>query len=479
MKILISVLSLLYSQLLRLYPRHFREQFADEMQGVFEQVLNDSGAVPIMFWLVVIREFGVLPASLLREHWREWTRATGGLASLTEDERPSPWPEALFTALPFGLLLITYVVRLGPFTVLLVIGLTILALLIAWRKNWPRWSAGWLALMLFVLVSYSSSFIYMFANDWNTPQTLAAHLIGEVLLPVVLGAGLYAVYQRDTLKGMLIVLFLLEFMNPFALEFVPDPIRTLTTAGTQVIVVLTAIWLARRGRRMTGVGLLIGAAVLIGLALSITSEYGNSFTNTNAPEAVEVVRSFLPNLLDSLALLIGPLLLRTVWEIARRSNRLGIFGHRLAWLGLILMLIAEFGSYRLFLPDDLSAFRSSVGGWFMVAVWVGVVLYLSGLGLTALAARRAGVSLSLPLYGLLAMLLFASPLIAQSSRIMATRSLPIILPNGSSLTSFHQLSDLWVLVIGASAGLLWLIFSTGLIALLNQRPQNTSLTTEP
>ncbi len=468
MKILIKLLHLIYAGLLRLYPRRFREQFADEMQAVFERVLNDSVSTSGQFLLTVVREFGGLPANLLWQHWLELTKVTHGVAGYLEDERPSSWPEAILTALPYGAIILVSFVQFGPYTAPIFLITAVLAVIVAWRRKRPRWSAGWLSLLLFVGVSFLSSFIYMFAGEWNTPQTLVVHLVGEVLLPVGLGIVLYAVYQYDTLNGMLMVLFLFLFTNPFALEFVPQPLNTIVRGGTQIVIMVTALWLARRGRRTTGVGLMVGASILIGLALSITAEYGNSFTSSTG-SVVNVVRGFLPNMLSSLALLFGPLLLRAVWDIARRSGPPGPLGHWLAVLGLALVLAGMLGSYRLFLPDDIAAFRENVSIWFTAAIWGGIALYVGGLALTGLAARRSGLPLNLKLFSLLAGLLFTSLFVFQLPGIIATRALPALVPGVNNLIYARQLSELWTLALGSTLGLLWLALGFGVIALLSHK----------
>jgi hypothetical protein len=340
--------------------------------------------------------------------------------------------------------------------------------IVGWLKKRPRWSVGWLSLLAFVGVSSLSSFIYMFAGEWNTTRTLVSHLIGEVLLPVGLGIVLYAIYLYDTLTGMLTVLFLFLFFDPFALEFVPEPLNTIVRVATQLVVVVTVLWLVRLGKRATGVGLMVGASFMIGVALALASEYGNNFINYR-PSAMDVARHSLPNMLSSLSVLIGPLLLRAVWDIGRQSGWAGKLGHGLALLGLALMLAGEFGSYRLFLPDDLSAFRESVSIWFISAIWVGVVLYMGGLLLTGLAAKRAGLPLNFGFYGFIIVLLFVTPLVFQLPRIISTRALPGFVPGITNLIYFRQLSEQWTLILGSALGFVWLGLGAGVIALLSHK----------
>jgi hypothetical protein len=62
----------IYRQLLRLYPPGFRADYADEMQQVFAQAVEEGSGG----WLTLLAEIRDLPASALREHLRESRRST-------------------------------------------------------------------------------------------------------------------------------------------------------------------------------------------------------------------------------------------------------------------------------------------------------------------------------------------------------------------------------------------------------------------
>ncbi len=59
----------IYDRLLRLYPRRFREVFADEMRDVFAQAVHNVR--PFHLAVLCARELREMPASLIREHLRE------------------------------------------------------------------------------------------------------------------------------------------------------------------------------------------------------------------------------------------------------------------------------------------------------------------------------------------------------------------------------------------------------------------------
>lgn len=59
----------LYATALRLYPRTFREAFADEMLAVFAEAFTEaSGQGMLPAGLVCLNELLDLPLNLLREH---------------------------------------------------------------------------------------------------------------------------------------------------------------------------------------------------------------------------------------------------------------------------------------------------------------------------------------------------------------------------------------------------------------------------
>jgi hypothetical protein len=60
----------IYRQLLRMYPPGFRADYADEMEQVFAQAVEEGGG-----WLTLLAEIRDLPVSALREHLRESRRS--------------------------------------------------------------------------------------------------------------------------------------------------------------------------------------------------------------------------------------------------------------------------------------------------------------------------------------------------------------------------------------------------------------------
>jgi len=66
MNVLVASLTSLYSKLLLLYPRSFRDEFADEMQVVFSDSVNEASEGGIFsLTIVCLREAVGLPFNIL------------------------------------------------------------------------------------------------------------------------------------------------------------------------------------------------------------------------------------------------------------------------------------------------------------------------------------------------------------------------------------------------------------------------------
>lgn len=68
-----------------LYPRNFREQFADEMDTVFSQAAEEELARgPLALAVFLLREFSSLPANLIHEHLAPLKEISPGRRKLPE-----------------------------------------------------------------------------------------------------------------------------------------------------------------------------------------------------------------------------------------------------------------------------------------------------------------------------------------------------------------------------------------------------------
>ncbi len=101
----ISFVLRFYNNLLRLYPRGFRDEFADEMRVVFTQALTDAMERGGMAWLSVCwREVRDLPATLWRESAFDHEKAgmNENTSSLGFDEKRLSWREMVLGLFPFA-----------------------------------------------------------------------------------------------------------------------------------------------------------------------------------------------------------------------------------------------------------------------------------------------------------------------------------------------------------------------------------------
>jgi len=173
MKFVVSSLTHLYAKLIHLYPVRFRTEFAEEMQIVFRDSLNDAikdGTRLVV--MLCLRELAAFPFSVLREFWREFERKE----TMMIHEKVSNAPEKTVTAgqviigsLPFflfGLIMILFelpnldtLITVGWFASLVSTLFGMLLILpaigcsVGWVQNFPRWSYPYSG-MAFVLALY-------------------------------------------------------------------------------------------------------------------------------------------------------------------------------------------------------------------------------------------------------------------------------------------------------------------------------------
>ncbi len=163
----ILLLTRLYALLLRLYPRRFRAEFAEEMLAVFaaavmEAAAHGSATVALVCW----RELRDWPTALSREHWADLKKKKNEANMSASTERfntpeghavraGGAWPEALLGALPFlafGLASMVSKTRWWPFELGGYFGgpfltfylFTLIGLGVGWLKGLPRWAYAYL-----------------------------------------------------------------------------------------------------------------------------------------------------------------------------------------------------------------------------------------------------------------------------------------------------------------------------------------------
>ena len=146
----------LYGLMLRGYPRRFRAEFEEEMQAVFSEAINEAarrGRVSLA--TVFLREVWDLPGNALREHWSQKEEPTmstamnfdNSTAAPMFDHQPGAWKDAALAGLPHVLASLLALLPLGafkygsafvPILLLPLVCFIVAALVLAWRRGWPR-----------------------------------------------------------------------------------------------------------------------------------------------------------------------------------------------------------------------------------------------------------------------------------------------------------------------------------------------------
>ncbi len=348
------------------------------MRAVFALTITAAHARGIFPLIIsIFRELADFPANLLREHWYELSKlekkmsqairidGTQGRQELTPNglDPTGSWSDAILAGFPhlllWSLLWLPEILVAAnllpsedPTTKALYDGLSVGvilvllgALIIAWRRGWPRWSASWypyfwgLAIPVFAALS----------KIWDaiSQANILGEIIVQVIVPLLIAWGLYRVTRQDRVKGLLTVLpFVIVLWQPMQ-EFVPQSIKSPLNFGMMTVAALVAAFILRLGSWQLGFWLLICTNLLVGLPNAYVSVYqrGDIPFTTIGPHLDEVIISFIPHMLAVSTLVIGPQLARSFREIGMRSGRTGAWSYRLTLFGLLLVLAGNLSSF--------------------------------------------------------------------------------------------------------------------------------------
>ena len=279
----------LYVVLLRLYPPHFRAEFAEEMQEVFLDATIEARERSVLAVLrIVAREFKDMPLSLARENWYAFTQKEGTMdrnievnGGLGDEGSSSPvsapvnapkatWWQAILAGLPH--LLYPLSIEIHSLVRVLSSGtvriyflndvfwvLVVVALVFGWRRKWPRWSASWVGYGLVMLFDFLI----------NTAQTYFGSLLENeavVLWLLITMAVFFWMAKRDWLSGLLVVLPVVPMFSTYiSLDgvkgTVPEAVYFVVVGLLMMLVVMAIV---RSGSLRVGVLL-----VLVGLRMLI------------------------------------------------------------------------------------------------------------------------------------------------------------------------------------------------------------------
>lgn len=155
----------LFTWLLRLYPRPFRDEFGEEMTAVFNEGFIETqqrGWPTFLIWCG--REFTGLFATLMREQWLNWRREDAIMNQMipvnpshdaddAEAETPFAIIAGIFPFILFGLMFTQkgldyhrplFWMGHSMYGYLIVHALLLIGLGIGWAKGFPRWSYAYL-----------------------------------------------------------------------------------------------------------------------------------------------------------------------------------------------------------------------------------------------------------------------------------------------------------------------------------------------
>jgi hypothetical protein len=318
----INLLTSIYRGLTRLYPPRFRQDFAEEMQAVFAQALQDSaaGGSPALT-LTFLRELGSLPASLMREHWKWFARYEAALTEI-DDRHPGDWGSAILAGLPHLLYALALYL---PVSILPQLNMPlgwrsglsffwlVLALVLAYARlrKWPRWSHTWIGYGLVFLLHQVITYF---------PGGPLANLTIVTWLSLV-GIILVWLAMRDWLGGLLSVL---PITPMFVWWTAMDGIRgdeSLVYYAIGALVSLVVVVIVRVGRWQTAVWLMLAVILAAGLPVS----YGTTFFSNMPypyqpnPAPWTVARGVLIDYMV-MAVFTAPLWMVAFWRVARRAR---------------------------------------------------------------------------------------------------------------------------------------------------------------
>jgi hypothetical protein len=481
------MLTKLYTTLLRLYPRKFRQEFAAEMRTVFFDALQAAHREGL--WAVAqlcAREICSLPHALVREHWDAGGKKEAGMdqkiSAITGKEDAHPvlretpgggWWETLLAMLPFLLVLLAdalpkLLVETGLLTweavgmqvvntsiIILLAGSFLAGLILAWRQKWPAWSATWYPIFAGAPLALTSALLSLLLGE-RFNDALNQELVFYLLVPTFLAVLLYSVARSSPLHGLLAtlpVLYLLWLPN---MEFVPDWIEVVIKVPSVALICLAIAFALHRGDWRAGLYAILAMNLLVGALFSYAGIFhgGSLPFVAPGPNLVEVARSLIPQYLAMGSILIGPLFAWKMRQIGRSGGPAGRAGYHIALAGLLLIILAGLTSL-MFKMGSSSGHTIAYYHVPQAAVILGLGIYLLGLFFlyrdSPTTRTRSGWVMRL----LLALLPLAIPI---------TFILPFISWKWP-MSDLYGVSLLWVLPHGVSLsiGMAWLVLSAWVI----------------
>ncbi|MBN2502874.1 MAG: hypothetical protein JXB38_18990 [Anaerolineales bacterium] len=297
-----NLIQQVYVHALKLYPRAFREEYAEELCTVFNLVTERAAQTGVLGLVkVAFRELRDLPFAIIAAYVRERRRMQmQNRLDRWFTHEPGSWQEILLAALPFlllmgfpGILTVFSLDKIIP----AVIGLGLLGLIVVILATLgiiglfvelPRWALPYagmpLALVAFVFM-FALGMRTLFFGDSGAPWALRMSGFLAIFLIVVLGLTLLCVWlskllplTRPFYERVKADWSLLSFtMYGGALVFIAGMYEDIVGAGWHLLLTLIplvlGIWVylreTRMSRRLWTLVLSVTAAMGIALAANL------------------------------------------------------------------------------------------------------------------------------------------------------------------------------------------------------------------
>jgi hypothetical protein len=293
-----DLLKQVYSYSLRLYPRAFQDEYAEELCAVFSLVMDGAAEDGILGLAKVgWRELRDLPVAVVAAYVRERRRIQmQNRLDRWFTHEPGSWQEILLAALPYILLMgfpgiltvfsldksVPAIIGLGllGLIVLLLAALGIIGLFV----QLPRWAMPYagmpLALVAFIFISVLGTRTLLF-GDLNAPWVLRISGFLVIFLTMIFSLTLLCIWlskmvplTRPFYERVKADRSLLSFtMYGGALVFIAGMYEDIAGAGWHVLLTLIplvlGIWVYLRLQQTRGrlLALLLSVTVAMGIAL--------------------------------------------------------------------------------------------------------------------------------------------------------------------------------------------------------------------
>lgn len=370
------------------------------------------------------------------------------------------FPNILFT---FNLISLPVNQVLGMIPGLIFLIITAISIPACWHAQNERWVGSWYG---YWSLGGALAVILVIQNMLPRFLTIAS----QFLLPLCMFIFLFIVIQRDHIRGLLVAIpWFIVFWLPL-FEFIPNGIRTpLQMIWGLSFAVLAAI-IVRQGSVRIAIWAMIAFNGLWGLVISYAQTYLTVFppeasTEWQTRSAINWVNYFVPTLLTTSTVIIGPLMAWALQELGRRFGERGIAAFRVALVGLVLSLFSNLGMWWLTLdriyfyntiaPQVLDA--RTVLSFFSIAAYIGLIVYLIGALALAWMVARGKSSPKFISVGTLVVILLAVPMLFMLQNLYGMREVPAYFLFG--FLRLHELRLPMYII-----GLIWLVAGGALVA---------------